>query len=116
MVGTCYVAPVLIPSLGKLTLEEIAKHYNVTEHPLVKSGRLSEADALRNFIAHWHINNKAHTGKPRPCALFVYQVADEVTFEEFKEYYQWISASIDSDEYFELMMRNGMPQLRETSE
>lgn len=62
MVGTCYVAPVLIPSLGKLTLEEIAKHYNVTEHPLVKSGRLSEADALRNFIAHWHINNKAHTG------------------------------------------------------
>jgi len=77
---------------GTLTLEELAKHYNVSEHPLVLSGRLSEADALRNFIAHWHIGNKSHT--------------DIVTYEEFKEYYQWVSASIDSDEYFELMMRN----------
>merc|ERR1719272_2358650 len=29
-----------------------------------------------------------------------------VSIEEFTEYYQDVSASIDSDDYFELMMRN----------
>jgi len=77
---------------GKLTLEEIAKRYSVAENPLVKSGKLSEADALRNFIAHWHIGAKSHT--------------DTVTLDEFIEYYQWVSSSIDTDDYFELMMRN----------
>jgi len=77
---------------GKLTLAEIAKSYNVSENPLVKSGKISEVDALRAFIAHWHIGDKSHT--------------DFVSLDEFIEYYQWVSSSIDSDEYFELMMRN----------
>lgn len=29
-----------------------------------------------------------------------------ITLDEFMEAYQWISASIDTDDYFELMMRN----------
>lgn len=35
------------------------------------------------------------------------QVADGIiTFDEFIDYYRDVSASIDSDEYFEAMMRN----------
>lgn len=35
------------------------------------------------------------------------QVADGVvTFEEFLDYYKDVSASIDSDQYFEVMMKN----------
>jgi hypothetical protein len=30
----------------------------------------------------------------------------KVTFEEFVEYYNNISCSVDSDEYFELMIKN----------
>ena len=29
-----------------------------------------------------------------------------MTYEEFEEYYKDVSASIDTDDYFELMMRN----------
>jgi len=35
------------------------------------------------------------------------QVADGIiTFDEFIDYYRDVSASIDSDEYFEAMMKN----------
>ena len=31
---------------------------------------------------------------------------NKVTYEEFEDYYKDVSASVDTDDYFELMMRN----------
>jgi len=77
---------------GVVTLEDIARIYDVSGNPLVKAGKLSKMDALKAFMSQWHLAQKKHT--------------DDVTLEDFIEYYDWISASIDRDDYFELMIRN----------
>jgi len=77
---------------GAVTLEYIARIYDVSGNPLVKAGKLSKADALRAFMSQWHLAHKKHT--------------DDITLDDFLEYYDWISASIDRDDYFELMIRN----------
>lgn len=77
---------------GVVTLEDIARIYDVSGNPLVKAGKLSKVDALKAFMSQWHLAHKKHT--------------DDVTEDDFLEYYDWISASIDRDDYFELMIRN----------
>jgi Ca2+-binding EF-hand superfamily protein len=77
---------------GALTLEDLARIYDVSGNPLVKAGKLSKTDALRAFMSHWHLADMKHT--------------DDVTLEDFLDYYDWVSASIDRDDYFELMIRN----------
>jgi len=77
---------------GVVTLEDIARIYDVSGNPLVKAGKLSKVDALKAFMSQWHLAHKKHT--------------DDVTLDDFLEYYDWISASIDRDDYFELMIRN----------
>jgi len=77
---------------GQVTLEDMARIYDVSGNPLVKAGKLSKVDALRAFMSQWHLAHKKHT--------------DDITLDDFVEYYDWISASIDRDDYFELMIRN----------
>jgi len=77
---------------GVVTLEDMARIYDVSGNPLVKAGKLSKTDALKAFMSHWHLDQKKHT--------------DDVTLDDFIDYYDWVSASIDRDDYFELMMRN----------
>mmetsp|Transcript_29363 Transcript_29363/g.39699 ORF Transcript_29363/g.39699 Transcript_29363/m.39699 type:complete len:426 (+) Transcript_29363:331-1608(+) len=75
---------------GLVTLEDIANRYDVSFHPKFKSGEMSKNDILLEFMAQW--DKKQADGK--------------VTPEEFVEYYRDVSASIDDDDYFELMIRN----------
>jgi len=77
---------------GFLTLEDVARKYDVSGHPLVKEGKMTPAEAVRAFMSHWHLDDKKHT--------------DDVTEDEFLNYYEWVSAVIDRDDYFELMIRN----------
>ena len=75
---------------GKVTLDDIAKLYDVSQHPDVMSGKQTPEQAYKNFMSMWDT-----------------QVADGiVTFEEFCEYFKDVSASIDTDEYFEAMMKS----------
>ena len=73
---------------GLVTLEDIAKLYDVSQHPDVMAKRKTPEEAYREFMSMWDT-----------------QVADGiVTFEEFCEYFKDVSASIDTDEYFAVMM------------
>jgi len=77
---------------GYVTLEDVARKYDVSNHPLVKEGKITKAEAVKAFMAQWHLDSKVHT--------------DDVTLKDFLGYYEWISSVIDRDDYFELMIRN----------
>jgi Ca2+-binding EF-hand superfamily protein len=83
---------------GVLDVTDIKQSYNAKKHPDVLAGKRSEEDILVEFLdtfeAAFSTKNQGKTRDGR------------VTFEEFTEYYQNISASIDNDEYFEVMMTN----------
>jgi Ca2+-binding EF-hand superfamily protein len=71
--------------------EEIASVYNASKHPDVIAKRKTEKQVLMEFLDTFDVGG-IHDGK--------------VTFEEFLNYYANIGASIDNEDYFELMIRN----------
>jgi len=73
---------------GLVDERDVANIYDVSTNPSVKSGKMSEVDALNLFLT-------ALGGE-----------SGQITWEQFKEHYEWVSSSIDNDDYFELMMRN----------
>jgi Ca2+-binding EF-hand superfamily protein len=75
---------------GEVTLADVSAAYNVSEHPDVKEGRMSPEEALKDFLDAFDSTNKDGI----------------VTRAEFRDYYKDISAGIDHDDYFELMIRN----------
>lgn len=75
---------------GIVDIQDLVNTYDVSFHPKFKSGEMSKNDILNEFMAQW--DTVVKDGK--------------VTLEEFVEYYNDVSASIDEDDYFELMMRN----------
>ena len=75
---------------GIVDIQDLVNTYDVSFHPKYKSGEMSKNDILNEFMAQW--DTVVKDGK--------------VTLEEFEEYYNDVSASIDEDDYFELMMRN----------
>lgn len=77
---------------GYITLQDVARKYDVSGHPLVKEGKMTPAEAVKAFMSHWHLDDKKHT--------------DDVTEDDFVNYYEWVSSVIDRDDYFELMIRN----------
>lgn len=82
---------------GKIELEDLKGTYNAHFHPDVKSGKRTEDDVLLEFLETFETHHNILMGKA--CD-------HSVTEEEFEEYYNNISMSIDNDEYFALMMRN----------
>jgi Ca2+-binding EF-hand superfamily protein len=74
---------------GKIDLSDVANTYDVTFHPKFKSGEATKDEILMEFMAQW---DDSKDGK--------------VSKEEWIDYYTDVSASIDEDDYFELMMRN----------
>ncbi|VDM94958.1 unnamed protein product [Thelazia callipaeda] len=76
---------------GVVTIEDMEEVYHADRHPKYLSGEKSREDIfkdfLKNFEASGHVDGK-------------------VTKEEFLNYYCGVSASVDTDAYFDLMMRN----------
>ncbi|KAH9385023.1 hypothetical protein HPB48_027059 [Haemaphysalis longicornis] len=65
--------------------------YNARQHPKYQNGELTEDQVFLLFLKNFDSPNDPD-GK--------------VTIEEFVNYYAGVSASIDTDAYFDLMMRN----------
>ena len=80
---------------GYIDISDIRGTYNATKHPDVISGKKTEQQILQEFLETFET---AHNMRNNNAPDHV------VTKEEFEEYYNNISASIDSDEYFNVMM------------
>ncbi|UJR21992.1 hypothetical protein I4U23_025060 [Adineta vaga] len=76
---------------GQITVEDLRGVYTVKNHPKYMNGEWSEDQVLRHFL---------------DCFDYGKHKDGVVTREEFVDYYSGVSASIDNDMYFDLMMRN----------
>ncbi|XP_012717659.3 calcyphosine-like b [Fundulus heteroclitus] len=76
---------------GVITIEDLRGVYNAKYHPKYQNGEWTEEQVFRTFLDSFD--------SP-------YDKDGKVTKEEFVNYYSGVSASIDSDVYFILMMRN----------
>ncbi|TNN34351.1 Calcyphosin-like protein [Liparis tanakae] len=76
---------------GVITIEDLRGVYNAKYHSKYRNGEWTEDQVFRIFLDSFD--------SP-------YDKDGKVTNEEFVNYYSGVSASIDSDVYFILMMRN----------
>ncbi len=82
---------------GYLDINDIKGVYNASRHPDVIQGKKTEDEVMMDFLETFEAHhNIVESNAPDHI----------VTVEEFEEYYNNISSSIDNDQYFELMMNN----------
>ncbi|XP_047227830.1 calcyphosine-like b isoform X1 [Girardinichthys multiradiatus] len=76
---------------GVVTIEDLRGVYNAKYHPKYQNGEWTEEQVFRTFLDSFD--------SP-------YDKDGKVTLEEFLNYYAGVSASIDTDVYFIVMMNN----------
>lgn len=82
---------------GWIDINDVRGTYKPNKHPDVLSGKKTEDQILQEFLETFEV---AHSMRNNNAPNYV------VTKEEFEEYYNNISCSIDDDMYFALMMNN----------
>jgi Ca2+-binding EF-hand superfamily protein len=82
---------------GFIDINDMRGVYNAAKHPDVTSGKKTEQQILQEFLETFET---AHNMRNNDAPDYI------VTKEEFEEYYNNVSASIDSDEYFSVMMNS----------
>lgn len=75
---------------GSISIDDLKGVYTARGEPEVKTGKITEDKAMKRFLGNFEHEEKDGI----------------VTFEEWMDYYGGLSALIDSDEYFEFMMKN----------
>lgn len=82
---------------GVVDIEDIRAMYNASMHPDVKSGKRTEDEIKLEFLETFEQHYNTISGGKSD---------GKITPQEWLEYYTHVSASIDSDAYFELMISN----------
>ena len=82
---------------GEVDINDIRGVYNASKHPDVLAGKKTEQQCLQEFLETFETHHNCRSGTGPDYII---------TKEEFDEYYNNISCSIDNDEYFALMMNN----------
>jgi Ca2+-binding EF-hand superfamily protein len=80
---------------GWIDISDLKGVYNAKKHPEVIQGKKTEDDILKEFLATFEMH---HSMRNNNAPNYV------VTKEEFEEYYNNVSMSIDDDMYFMQMM------------
>ena len=83
---------------GEISFDEIQAKYNAKNHPEVLSGRRTEEEVLKEFMDTFQDTYNYLCGT---------ETDNIITLEEFMEYYENVSMTIDNDEYFEILLNNG---------
>ncbi|VUZ43423.1 unnamed protein product [Hymenolepis diminuta] len=76
---------------GYITAEDLKGVYNCKFHPKYRNGEWTEEQVFNEFLKKFEAPN---------------EIDGKVTKSEFLNYYAGVSASIDNNAYFDLMMRN----------
>ncbi|GMI15003.1 hypothetical protein TrVE_jg10976 [Triparma verrucosa] len=79
---------------GSVTVDDLKEVYDTSNHPGILDGSTTAEEVLAHFVETWDQAGEDGT------------MDGVVTREEFMEYYADVGASIDGDDYFELMIRN----------
>lgn len=78
---------------GVVTMNDLEGRYDASHHPDVVSGAKTSQQVLSEFMQNFEGEGEGKgDGK--------------ITLQEFSKYYGMVSASIDDDDYFELVIRN----------
>jgi len=77
---------------GEVTIEDIKDVYDTDFHPDVINGRMTKEAVLEDILSVYEGTSRDKDGI--------------ITWPEFLDYYRDISAGIEEDSYFELMIRN----------
>lgn len=86
---------------GVLEVNDVKHFYNAKDHPDVKSGKKTEDEILIDFLETFDVHRSMSSGDANSKAG-----DGKVTLNEFMDYYSNVSASIDDDQYFQLMITN----------
>jgi len=76
---------------GVVSPEEIIDRFDPTQHPDVKNGLKKAQEIFRDFMRSFEVGG---------------EVEGKITKNEFLNYYYNVSAAIDRDDYFEILLRN----------
>ena len=82
---------------GEISFEDLKNKYNTKNHPDVLSGKINEEEALKEFLDTFQETYNYLCGT---------ESNNVITIEEFLEYYENVSMTIEEDDYFEYLLNN----------
>jgi Ca2+-binding EF-hand superfamily protein len=82
---------------GVVDINDIKDVYNASRHPDVISGKKTTDQILVEFLETFEMHHNVQNGE---------RADGQITEDEFIEYYTNVSASLDNDEYFGIMMNS----------
>jgi Ca2+-binding EF-hand superfamily protein len=86
---------------GTLEYNDVKGVYNAKNHPDVKAGRKTEEEIVMDFLETFEVHRTLSRGDSSSK-----KKDGKVSLNEFTDYYSNVSASIDDDQYFKLMITN----------